>query len=1077
MNKIIQITNFKTAMIVLFFVFISSINCFGINSRGSNIRYEYISGKQYRIILTAIHDCRGIPYPDSMTMTMFTDASCTSNTSFTVKRTAIKNVTLQCASGTSCVGGSKGYEANIYTKIIDFDSLPYKNVITNACCKVYFSWSGCCRASGTGGINTFSNLSSIYNYAMLDVCKGAGNTAAEYTNLPIASAFCNTDFFYNSGVIDANGDSLVFSLESPLGSSRTDSAIFNSPLHSKIPISPTCLTAGVTCPPAYFGSVVLGFGFNTTNGDMRLTPSNCSEVTSFVIRTDEYKKDTNGVYQLVGFSRRDQYLEMYPSSGNFPPSIPDMSCQYACAGQQFSMTINSKDPKPTVGSSDTTFLAWNNGIPNATFKILDSSAKEKSAQITWTPSRSDIRERPYYFNVSVTESFCGSTMQASKAGCIIVVDTLKSTYVLKDKLNGTLIVDANGSGGLPSLPITYRWVVDTNINFLNGKTLVNQKDSLQRLNPGKYYVQLFVENGSNCSKTYLDSINITPYFRFNFKGVYDSSCHGKNLLIKPNILDGKRPIAYEWYVSGNATQISSDSILNFNVTKTETLFLSATDANNQNYSLEFKVNHIAGPDFFSVKNPAPKCANDGKFDLLAGAPLGIGLNSSEVDSNAIWFTMVDIKRDTMVKKGIVSPHYYYSDRFYNTNMNGFIPPNGVDKVTIHARHHRTGCEDSTIFDVKIFKNPVITLKNRMICQSGGSVKVNASLISPDMAQLNSGTYTWKIDSAPNAITTFDIGQILVNEGNTANPDYVFYSLNSAFEANQPENTKRVGKYKLKFCFLDSATACSSCDSMYITILTPPAINFTAFGKICYNTDTVKLNSYVNLFNGRWELISFNGQKSGVEYNKAVARMPDSVSVIVNQMPGEYYWRYVNATQACVARDSIKLNVIPEPFVKITSEKGATIYLGETTNLKSTPTSNILWENSSIDSIRNIREFAYSAGIHAFSIRYIDPVTNCIGRDTIELLIVKEKRPISVQTVLEKGLNYFPNPAKNLVEITAEHSFNSLKLIDIFGKTVQFQSFGNALNYKLDLENIASGVYFILLDGENGSAKLRLEVRK
>jgi len=1067
---------FKTCLLVFvlpFFILLQN-DCFGLSVAGSNVTYEYVSGKKYKVILSLIQDCRGIKFADSQTMTMFTDASCISNINFVVKRTSVKNVTLQCASGTSCVGSTAGFEENIYSKIIDFDSLPYKNAITNSCCKVYFSWSSCCR---TGGINTFS-ANGMYNYAMLDVCLGAGNSGAVYTNKPVFQAYCNTEFFYNPGVIDTNGDSLVYSLDSPLGNSRTDTVTYNSPLHSKIPISPTCLSSSVTCPPAYFGTVVLGLGFNTNNGDLRLTPSVCGEATAFVIRTDEYKKDTNGVYQLAGITRRDHYFSTANGGNNFPPSIPDMTCNYACAGKLFSMTINSMDPKPTVGSNDTTFLSWNNGIPNATFSILDSSAKEKSALLTWKPSRSDIRERPYYFNISVTESSCVQPMQVSKAGCIIVVDTLKATYTITDKQNGTLLVNANGSGGLPSLPFTYKWAVDTNINFANAKTLLNKNESMQRLNPGKYYVQLFVENGSNCAKIYLDSINISPYFRFNFNGINNISCHKQSLFIKPNILDSKRPISYEWYVSGSASKLSTDSFLNYIVTKDETLFLSATDANNENYSLEFNVNHIAGPDFISVKNPQTKCTNDGKFDLLASFPIGIDINPSEIDSNAIWFTMIDRKRDTMLKSGIGAPYYYYADRFYNANMNGgIIPPNGVDKVTIHARHHRTGCEDSTIFDVKVNKNPQITLTNSTTCQSIGSIKMNTYIIAPGLTQLNNGSYTWKIDSAPNAVTTFDMSQILVNDGSVTNPDYVFYPLNSAFATNDPENTKRVGKYKMKFCFQDGTTACSSCDSMYITVVIPPAINFSAFGKICYSADTVKLNNYVSLSKGKWELISFNGQKGGIDYNNALSRMYDSTNIIVTNLPGEYYWRYVNASQTCIARDSVKLNVIPEPLVKITSELGDKLYLNEITTLRANPTKNILWENSSIDSVRSIREFAYSAGIHSFSIRYIDPATNCVGRDTIEILVIKDKRPVSVQTILEKGLTFYPNPAKNMVEIIAKNSFNSLKLIDLQGKLMESQKLGNVLSYKLDLENIPSGVYFIQLDGENGSAKLRLEVTK
>lgn len=75
---------------------------------------------------------------------------------------------------------------------------------------------------------------------------------------------------------------------------------------------------------------------------------------------------------------------------------------------------------------------------------------------------------------------------------------------------------------------------------------------------------------------------------------------------------------------------------------------------------------------------------------------------------------------------------------------------------------------------------------------------------------------------------------------------------------------------------------------------------------------------------------------------------------------------------------------------------------------------------------------------------------------------------SVENEKEFTYNVFPNPTSDKVTIqTNDFKFTNLKLVDIFGNTIKNYNFSDlSNNYTLELQNIASGLYFVYVSNSN-----------
>ena len=426
-----------------------------------------------------------------------------------------------------------------------------------------------------------------------------------------------------------------------------------------------------------------------------------------------------------------------------------------------------------------------------------------------------------------------------------------------------------------------------------------------------------------------------------------------------------------------------------------------------------RVNQL--PDLSTVRDPSPKCFDDGQFDLGAEYPIGANFKWSEKANSNVWYTMQDSRRDTMVRKGFATPNWFYTQRFFDADKNqGYVPDPNFDKVLIHVKHNPTGCEDSVVFNSRINPNPTVVLQDVTRCQDGGSFRVNQFLLrapqNPD-----AGIYTWEIDSAPTGLTQFELGQIL--EDKNPSPffsDYVFNPMIPGTNTKDPPNPKRLGTYKLMFCYEDGATNCRTCDSVYVTVEELPKIEFTPFDKFCYSDDTINLDDYVNLPQGRWELINFNGNlPPSPAYNYAVGRMLDSTQINVLDVTtddfnpegqgGTYFWRYVNVTTGCPVKDSVEMIVSARPQLAVTDLDTICIDAGlvDLAALVTTPNAGIFnaggpltgWSGNGVTGstfdpaavvTANVTDPLYGPFVQ--TVVYQHPNTLCVNNDSVDVMI-------------------------------------------------------------------------------------------
>lgn len=1044
--------------------------------------YEYLGGNKYKVKLHYFRNCRGIGVNANQTVSIESSSACFSKIAITVTRDTVINRTLQCATGNGCNVsnniGNIGLEEQIFSKVIDLDSAPYKTIVTNSCCDIYFSFSRCCRS---GSLTNGMANSLLTNFSYLNRCFGKTNSSALFNHNAPRAFYCNSTFEYNPMVTDVNKDSLVFSLDTARRTGIFDYSIYNSPLSAQIPITPVCTTLTVSCTPAKLLGVYVGFDFDASTNNIRVTPKDCNEVAVLVNRVDEFKYDSIGKkWNRVGIARFDQQINSSTlSSANKILEIDIPKSHYACIKDTFYLTINSTDQAISSGVSDSTFLTWNTSNTNANIKLIDAAAKNQSALLKWKPSKADISLNPTIVNLLATESNCPNPAQVSKAIQIYVVDSLSAAPVIIDRKNGTLYFNGNIVGGSPLLNNNITWLIDTNRFFSNAINSNLPIDSLKRLNPGKYYINLIVSNASNCGIFYSDSIVIAPYFRFSFPKDTFYACSSNLISIKPIIKDAVRPITYQWYAVGNSALISSDSVLNKTVGNSETLFLNALDANNKNYSEIVHLQSLSLPDLSAIKNPENKCFDGGAFELDDPFPAGCNVSATLKAQSTLSFKTHDLRRRSMVNAGNTGPFTYFTGRFFDSIRNqNYIPVTGKDSIWILAQNNINGCIDSTIFTVMVSKNPNVDLKSLNICQASGSFPANNLLNEP--ANPNLGSYTWSIDSAPAGLSAIHIVQVLEDRNpSTLAKDYWFNPFISALPLNNPGNASRIGKYKLKFCYTNGITNCETCKFNYVTVDTTPFAVITPFANICENDNQILLNQNINFSNGAWNLKSLDGAISGVNFNQAKARIIDSNKFnpkIGENAAGLYVFYYTNTALNCPVLDSANLTVYPKPSVLINIQAD-TLYTQESLQLEIIEGKNldISWENGSIDLKRSIRETSLSAGKYLFIVTALNTSTKCTNKDTAVIQVIKTKRPTSLISLFEKNLKLYPNPSQEECLLSSGQPIEAITLFDSRGRIIENSSHKGVIQVVIKTRHLASGIYILAVKGKTETAYLRLRV--
>lgn len=239
-------------------------------------------------------------------------------------------------------------------------------------------WTSCCR---NAAISNSSNPSSENFHLKTEFTSFAGlqNGTPVFLNVPTVSFPLDTMWTYNPLPYDAEGDSLYWTIDTPL-------------------TNPTSYIAGYTAPAANANGPMV---MNSATGLIKWWPSQVGNYAVSIL-VEEFRAGVK-----IGEIRRDMQFSVFPDTVAMQFSAPNSisnsngnPSDIVVAGAPYSLTFELQ----SATSNPSLFLIAG-GEPlelsssNADFKTQSVSSNKIEGTFTWTPNTSDIRTKPYVINI------------------------------------------------------------------------------------------------------------------------------------------------------------------------------------------------------------------------------------------------------------------------------------------------------------------------------------------------------------------------------------------------------------------------------------------------------------------------------------------------------------------------------------------------------------------------------------------------------------------------------------------------------------------------------------------------------
>jgi len=421
--------------------------------RGADMSYVSLGNQQYLVIAKVYRDCNGVALGSTMTLSAFGGKNgaqnCAKVSLGSMNRIKISDITNVCADSLPCnpantYGVGNGLEEHVFQLVIDFNQAPLKGMSLSSCPEITFSINECCR---NGAITTGSAGNDFYAICMinrgnLSLCTRKENTSPQWANKPVARLCCNVPWYYNNDMLDTfDYDSISYHLVPGLSGLPNTTINYNVPFSYQYPMTPYCTAQTIKCIPNTKVFPPVGFSLDPVTGDMAVTPSKCDESAVIVVEQREFRADTLGNMILVGKTRRDfQYVVSDKCSANNPPVISGNGYLEVLEGQSLCFKISVKDSivRSAQTKADTVFAQWNGGIPNATFKVVDATKREKEYEFCWNTQIGDGKNTPYGFTVIAQDNNCNPVLNSTRN---FKVKVLKINAGVTSSLGNVLSID------------------------------------------------------------------------------------------------------------------------------------------------------------------------------------------------------------------------------------------------------------------------------------------------------------------------------------------------------------------------------------------------------------------------------------------------------------------------------------------------------------------------------------------------------------------------------------------------------------------------------------------------------------
>ena len=290
-------------------IFLLTFSSHATHVVGGDFHIQWLSPNTYNVKLRFYRDCwnGALGIPSTMDVGVYNPSTHAQVTSFTMNNISISNVNLgdNCYTppATTCI------EEGIFEATIVLPDLPggyYLQTQINARNALAMNVTG---ASGNG---------TMIWFAMIPDPAIGQNSSPDFGNYPSDAYFCvNNNKLIQYPVTDADGDSLVYSLVTPLDANNTLNGYY--PGSGSYPYYPELVYQSNPLGGSFSLSDMVGganpMTIDPASGEIIAGPSSIGFFT-FAVRVEEYR---NGV--KIGEVRRDVQYASLPCTTGSPPVI------------------------------------------------------------------------------------------------------------------------------------------------------------------------------------------------------------------------------------------------------------------------------------------------------------------------------------------------------------------------------------------------------------------------------------------------------------------------------------------------------------------------------------------------------------------------------------------------------------------------------------------------------------------------------------------------------------------------------------------------------------------------------------
>ncbi|MDP2175118.1 MAG: T9SS type A sorting domain-containing protein [Bacteroidota bacterium] len=463
--------------------------------QGGEVTYKWLGKKKYEITGKLYRDCNGISL-NSPTFTVQAQGINAINIPYT--RVSIEEMNFRCKDSVRKLCNppnsfsSTFYSSEIHTFVgyVDFEDSVFKVFPDNNKCEIFFSISQCCR----NGMITTINPGVFYVESMLNICKTQyKNSSPQFDSKNVLKTYCNVALTQNYGAKDFEDfDSFSYELATPMNGFNSNETYVGN-FSNLLPVTPYCPpNPGVlNCTPRTTLNPPRGFFFNKQSGDVIFTPTKCDEVSVITVKTNEYRKDSSGQWQLIGFVSRD--IQLIVVSNNPNNIIPKFKANYfinykfktrkeSCIDFETYDTIQTYSSSGNLGNE--TELKLLKLPPGATFKYVDSTQRLKTGRFCWTVPDSiynklTTKSKMIPITIELKDNFCDIPYVLQKSFSITVLppDSVANLNIqtFLDKNNDS-VKNQNEKGFATSIQIkdkhTSKYISTNDSGFYNNKVWV-----------------------------------------------------------------------------------------------------------------------------------------------------------------------------------------------------------------------------------------------------------------------------------------------------------------------------------------------------------------------------------------------------------------------------------------------------------------------------------------------------------------------------------------------------------------------------------------------------------------------------